>query len=29
MVIAWTDLVVTDTTFNDSTTIPGTFFPSG
>jgi hypothetical protein len=29
MVIAWTDLVVTDTTFNDSITIPGTFFPSG
>ena len=29
MVIAWTDLVVTDTTFNDTTTIPGTFFPSG
>ena len=29
MVIAWTDLVVTDTTFNDSISIPGTFFPSG
>ena len=29
MVIAWTDLQVTDTTFNDTTTIPGTFFPSG
>jgi len=28
MTIAWTDLVVTDTTFNDSTSIPGTFFPS-
>jgi hypothetical protein len=27
MVIAWTDLVVTDTTFNDSVSIPGTFFP--
>jgi hypothetical protein len=27
MVIAWTDLVVTDTTFNDSISIPGTFFP--
>lgn len=29
MVIAWTDLVVTDTTFSDSISIPGTFFPSG
>jgi hypothetical protein len=29
MVIAWTDLVVTDTTFHDSISIPGTFFPSG
>jgi hypothetical protein len=29
MVIAWTDLVLTDTTFNDSISIPGTFFPSG
>jgi len=29
MVIAWTDLVVTDTTFNDSVSIPGTFFPGG
>ncbi len=29
MVIAWTDLVITDTTFNDSVSIPGTFFPSG
>jgi hypothetical protein len=28
MVIAWTDLVLTDTTFNDSVSIPGTFFPS-
>lgn len=28
MEIAWTDLVVTDTTFNDSVSIPGTFFPS-
>jgi len=27
MVIAWTDVVVTDTTFNDSISIPGTFFP--
>jgi hypothetical protein len=27
MVIAWTDLVLTDTTFNDSVSIPGTFFP--
>jgi hypothetical protein len=26
MVIAWTDLVVTDTTFNVSISIPGTFF---
>lgn len=25
MTIAWTDLVVTDTTFNDSVSIPGTF----
>ena len=29
MVIAWTNLTVTDTTFSDTTTIPGTFFPSG
>jgi hypothetical protein len=29
MTIAWTDVTVTDTTFNDTTTIPGTFFPSG
>jgi hypothetical protein len=29
MVIAWTDVTLTDTTFNDTTTIPGTFFPSG
>jgi hypothetical protein len=28
MVIAWTDLVLTDTTFSDSVSIPGTFFPS-
>jgi hypothetical protein len=28
MTIAWTDLVVTDTTFNDSVSIPGTFFAS-
>jgi hypothetical protein len=27
MVIAWTDIVVSDPTFNDSTTIPGTFLP--
>jgi len=27
MTIAWTDLVVTDTTFSDSASIPGTFFP--
>jgi hypothetical protein len=29
MTIAWTDLVVMDTTFNDSMSIPGTFFPPG
>jgi len=31
MTIAWTDLVVTDTTFSDSISIPGTFFagPTG
>ncbi len=28
MVIAWTNLVVTDTTTNDSISIPGTFFPT-
>jgi hypothetical protein len=28
MVIAWTDIVVSDPTFNDSISIPGTFFPS-
>lgn len=28
MVIAWTDLVVSDPTFNDSVSIPGTFFPT-
>jgi hypothetical protein len=28
MTIAWTDLVLTDTTFNDSVSIPGTFFPA-
>jgi hypothetical protein len=27
MTIAWTDVTVTDTTFNDSTSIPGTFTP--
>ena len=27
MTIAWTDLVDTDTTFSDSASIPGTFFP--
>jgi hypothetical protein len=27
MTIAWTDLVLTDTTFNDSVSIPGTFYP--
>jgi len=26
MTIAWTDIVITDTTFNDSVSIPGTFF---
>lgn len=29
MVIAWTNLVVTDTTTHDSTSIPGTFYPGG
>jgi hypothetical protein len=28
MVIAWTDLVLSDPTFNDSVSIPGTFFPT-
>jgi hypothetical protein len=28
MTIAWTDITVTDTTFNDTTSIPGTFFAS-
>jgi hypothetical protein len=28
MTIAWTDLVLTDTTFNDSVAIPGTFYAS-
>ncbi len=27
MVIAWTNVTVTDTTFSDTATIPGTFFP--
>ncbi len=27
MVIVWTDVVVSDPTFNDSVSIPGTFFP--
>jgi len=27
MTVEWTDLVVTDTTFNDSVSIPGTFSP--
>jgi hypothetical protein len=27
MTVEWTDLVVTDTTFNDSISIPGTFSP--
>jgi hypothetical protein len=27
MVIAWTGVVVSDPTFNDSASIPGTFFP--
>ncbi|MGH7687158.1 MAG: hypothetical protein ACREN2_10130 [Candidatus Dormibacteria bacterium] len=29
MTIAWTNIVVTDSTFGDSISIPGTFYPTG